>query len=85
MQFVLADYSWAWSLPWLAMDTFSGTLLENTDFFFSFLAGINYKQLLVWGQTLCLLPLLHAGTFVWFEPVQALSVIHCDSVCVRDS
>lgn len=44
-------------------------------FFFSFLAGINCKQLLVWGQTLRLLPLFHAGTFVWFEPVQAVSML----------
>lgn len=33
---MLADYSWAWSLPWLAIDIFSDTLLENTDFFFFF-------------------------------------------------
>lgn len=51
--------------------------------FFSFLAGINCKELLVQGRTLCLLPLLHAGVFVWFEPVQALCMLPlCLCVCV---
>lgn len=42
--FVLADYSWAWSLPWSVADIPGDTPLEKTDF--PFPAGIDCKQCL---------------------------------------